>query len=187
MIPSWPSMHLHSTTPINVLYMCIIPVKIADYSRIMPHAFTDWLFQKLCQHIRLIPIHDASTINTANIMQTCYIVWGSLRLPQLHASTILRNTLEIYVLYCKWQQTRHNAHKYIYSRSLTLKGPPSKVISISPWNSPSSRSSLYLLLGPCVGNWVISGMEWEREARREAGSEGGKVQVRKGRREGYNL
>ena len=47
--------HLHDTTPINVHCMCIIPVKITDYSQIMFHAFTDQLFWKLCQHIRLIP------------------------------------------------------------------------------------------------------------------------------------
>jgi len=39
---------------------------------------------------------------------------------------------------------------------LTLKGSPSKVISSSPRNFPSSRSSSYLLQGPREGSLVIS-------------------------------
>ena len=48
---------LCGTAPINVHYMCIIPVKFTDYSRIMLHAFTDRLSRKLCRHIRRIPSH----------------------------------------------------------------------------------------------------------------------------------
>ena len=46
--------YLQSTTPFDEQYMCIIPVKLLDYSRIMLYVFADWLFRKLCQHIRCI-------------------------------------------------------------------------------------------------------------------------------------
>ena len=45
---------LQSKTLFVEHYTCIIPVKLPDYSRIMFYAFTDQLFQKLCQHIRRI-------------------------------------------------------------------------------------------------------------------------------------
>ena len=45
---------LQSTTPFAEYYMCIIPEKLPDYSRIMLYAFADRLFRKLCRHIRRI-------------------------------------------------------------------------------------------------------------------------------------
>ena len=47
--------HLHGTTPINVHYMNIVPVKFANYFRIMLHAFMDRLLR---WHIRHIPSHE---------------------------------------------------------------------------------------------------------------------------------
>ena len=45
---------------------------------------------------------------------------------------------------------------YMQDLLVTLKGSPSKLISSSPRNFPSSRSSLYLLQGPREGSLVIS-------------------------------
>ena len=36
--------NLQSTTPFAEHYTCITPVKLPDYSGIMPYAFADWLF-----------------------------------------------------------------------------------------------------------------------------------------------
>ena len=66
----------------------------------------------------------------------------------------------------------------IHARSpVTLKGSPSKDISISPQNFPSSISSSYLLQGPRVGSWVISGRQAGRRAGSEGWIEGGRVGV----------
>ena len=74
-----------------------------------------------------------------------------------------------------------------HSRSpLTLKASPSNDSSSSPRNVPSSRFSSYLLTGPRVGSWVISGRQAGREGRREGEGGSGRNRGEGGREGGPN-